>query len=217
MKKSSKSGFTLAEVLIALTIIGVIAALTVPALVQKTQKQEYVSALQKTYSTLSQASNMIIAEHGSPKGEDSWADSTEHIYQLFKKKLIGAKDCAAETGCFAQGYTIFDKSRSSTWDTNGEYRRMILADGSQIMFYGADSSCESSWSSSNNSCGYIWADVNGEKKPNIIGRDIFNFSIKETGLYPAGCDTSDINMCTKKGATGKECACKVLREGAMNY
>ena len=46
-------GFTLAEVLITLVIIGVIASMTIPTLMNKTNKQEYVSRLKKAYSTLS--------------------------------------------------------------------------------------------------------------------------------------------------------------------
>ena len=84
--KNKKKGFTLSEVLIALTIIGVVAALTVPALIQRTQKQEYVSALQKAYSTLSQATQQIIAENGSPKCADGgWACTLEDVYKMFKK------------------------------------------------------------------------------------------------------------------------------------
>ena len=62
MKKSANDrAFTLAEVLIALVIIGIIAALTVPTLMHKVEKQGYVSGLKKAYSILNNATNMIIA------------------------------------------------------------------------------------------------------------------------------------------------------------
>ena len=64
-------------------------------------------------------------------------------------------------------------------------------------------------------CIEISADVNGAKGPNIIGRDYFLFGLKENGLYPQGCDGT--NSCGKNGNNGADCACKVLREGAMNY
>ena len=67
-------GFTLAEVLITLVIIGVIAAMTIPTLMNNTNKQEYVSKLKKAYSTLSQATNRIITEEGNPRGDiGGWA------------------------------------------------------------------------------------------------------------------------------------------------
>ena len=69
-------GFTLAEVLITLVIIGVIASMTIPTLMNNTNKQEYVSRLKKTYSTLAQATNRIIADAGNPRADiGGWATS----------------------------------------------------------------------------------------------------------------------------------------------
>ena len=222
---SEKNGFTLAEVLITLVIIGVIGALTVPALIQNTQKQEYVSALKKAYSTLSQASQMIISEEGSPKGDDSWMTDVDALYNMYKKYLNNAKDCGADSGCapemhykFLDGVTVDTEPQHS----GGMYRKLVLSDGALIMFssFAVNKTCPYSsghWSSgSNDWCAGIFADINGIKKPNIWGRDMFLFVLKENGLYPAGCDTSTI--CTpRKGAWTKNCACRVLREGAMNY
>ena len=50
-----KSAFTLAEVLITLGIIGVVAAMTLPVLTQKYQKMVLKNQYKKVYSTLSQA------------------------------------------------------------------------------------------------------------------------------------------------------------------
>ena len=62
-------GFTLAEVLITLVIIGVIAAMTIPTLINKTNNQEYVSRLIKTYSTLSQGLNSIWQKNDVAPGD----------------------------------------------------------------------------------------------------------------------------------------------------
>ena len=61
---ASPLGFTLAEVLITLAIIGVVAALTIPTLISKYQEKQVVSSLTKIYSTLSQAYQMMQAEYG---------------------------------------------------------------------------------------------------------------------------------------------------------
>lgn len=53
-----KSGFTLAEVLITLGIIGVVAAMTIPTIIANTNGQKYRSQLKKTISVLSQAARM---------------------------------------------------------------------------------------------------------------------------------------------------------------
>ena len=59
-------GFTLAEVLITLGIIGVVAAMTMPSLIQDKQNTERVSQLKKVYSTLSQAYLQAVSEKGTP-------------------------------------------------------------------------------------------------------------------------------------------------------
>lgn len=53
--KNIKYGFTLAEVLITLGIIGVVAAMTMPSLIASHKEKETVSKLKKVYSTLSNA------------------------------------------------------------------------------------------------------------------------------------------------------------------
>ena len=55
LHNKKKSAFTLAEVLITLGIIGIVAAMTLPALIQNYQKKQTVSQLKKAYSVISQA------------------------------------------------------------------------------------------------------------------------------------------------------------------
>ncbi len=62
-----KSGFTLAEVLITLAIIGVVAAMTIPSLVQKYNERVKVTQLKKVYSVLSNAYNLSVVEYGTPE------------------------------------------------------------------------------------------------------------------------------------------------------
>ena len=61
---SKKAAFTLAEVLITLAIIGIVAALTIPTLITNYQKKQTVSKLKQSYSIISQALTMAQAEHG---------------------------------------------------------------------------------------------------------------------------------------------------------
>ena len=60
----AKAGFTLAEVLITLGIIGVVAAMTIPNLIANTRSHQYRSTLKKSVSTLSQAARMAQAQYG---------------------------------------------------------------------------------------------------------------------------------------------------------
>lgn len=210
--KISKNGFTLAEVLITLVIVGVIAAMTIPTVINNTKKQEYVSRLKKTYSALSQASAKIIAEEGSAV---NWATSTETIYNLLKKNLVNVKECGTGSGCFQGEYKWKDNTTAHDFDSANRYK-FTLADGAFVSMtkdYGDFSStCSANLSGSVNVCQIILVDINGAKKPNKVGQDTFAFVLKNDGLYPTGCDSdgcSNIN--------GWGCTCKVLRENAINY
>ena len=63
-KSLKQKAFTLAEVLITLSIIGVVAAMTVPTLMSNTSNQQHVTALKKAYSTLSNAMKMMPVNLG---------------------------------------------------------------------------------------------------------------------------------------------------------
>ena len=62
---NAKGGFTLAEVLITLGIIGIVAAMTLPTLVQNYKKKELVTKLQKVYTVMNQAINLAEVENGN--------------------------------------------------------------------------------------------------------------------------------------------------------
>ena len=76
------AAFTLAEVLITLGIIGVVAALTLPTLIQNHQKQVYVTQLKKAYSTLNNAINKMAVDEGVV----DWAQ-TQCGYQRYASTL----------------------------------------------------------------------------------------------------------------------------------
>lgn len=65
---TKKSGFTLAEVLITLGIIGVVAAMTMPVLVSNYRKNVVETRLKKFYSSMNQAIKMAEAEYGDKEG-----------------------------------------------------------------------------------------------------------------------------------------------------
>ncbi len=90
------SGFTLAEVLITLGIIGVVAAMTMPTLINSTQGAQYKAAYKKALSAISQAVTLNVA-----LDEWNFADANTSTYKLedmFKSRMNVVR---TETGAFA--------------------------------------------------------------------------------------------------------------------
>ena len=91
----AKSAFTLAEVLITLGIIGVVAAMTMPTLINSTQGAQYKTAYKKALSVMSQAVVMNIALEdydlsqtvaGTAQGEDA-AGEPQTLFSLFRNRM----------------------------------------------------------------------------------------------------------------------------------
>ena len=80
---NKKSGFTLAEVLVTLMIIGVIAAMTIPSLMQSTAQQEYRAAFKKAVSMINQAVTLNYALDG----RDATDYSMDNFYNLMTQRL----------------------------------------------------------------------------------------------------------------------------------
>ena len=212
-KYKRNKAFSLAEILIVIIIIGVIAAISVPIIIGSTNKKEIIFSLQKAYSTLSQATNKIIAENGSPKCNDGgWACSLDNVYDMYRKYLNNAKECGQETGCFSQNQYKYLNGNIMSHIESSIYRRLVLTDGIQVNFDAATRDC-TSWGT-NKICAVIWVDVNGVKKPNVIGVDVHTFYLLENKLYPAGC--GDIVGSFESGNRGHGKTCSVIREGKID-
>lgn len=97
MGKINKRGFTLAEVLITLGVIGIVAAMTMPTLLVQHRERENTTKLKKIYSTMTQAYTRAVAERGTPEFWDLMGENdptgAENIKQIlspyFTVKLGG--------------------------------------------------------------------------------------------------------------------------------
>ncbi|HNW25174.1 MAG TPA: type II secretion system protein [Candidatus Gastranaerophilaceae bacterium] len=174
------TGFTLAEVLITLTIIGVVAALTVPNLYAYYQKTQYVTQLKKVYSEISQAIKLLMADEGVNKLSasntltfDEVSDYDEFIQGLgdnfFKKYFKVIKDCGTGYECFANNYKTIDENNFSGITCSYS---VIIASGASI--------CTSQIASPSMP-GDFFVDINGLNPPNVAGRDLFSFSYYHDG------------------------------------
>lgn len=99
----NNKAFTLAEVLITLAIIGVVAAMVIPSLINNIKNAQLVTALKKNYSTLSQATQMIVADNGgSIKGlcEDGDSDCMSDLYGQYTKNIKTCESDASLGTCW---------------------------------------------------------------------------------------------------------------------
>ncbi len=221
----NKRAFTLAEVLITLTVIGVVAALSIPTLISSSNSTADVTKLKKVYSTLSNAVKLYEAENGSFTNLSAQINAAGDVEALegLSPYLNIIKDCKSSKGCWYESSVrhLFGDDYAADveafWDNN--YAKAILADGTMMKFDLKSSACTGVEGTFNKICGEIKVDINGSKGPNQIGRDIFIFWLTRSGIYPNGMD-GDTRDCVNLDGTltyGWGCAAKVLAEGEIDY
>ena len=220
--RDKNAAFTLAEVLITLGIIGVVAAMTLPALIQKYNEKQIVTALKKNYSVLYNAFNFAVSEYGDTKSwqtadvtfeQANGEDDTRSIVLLdnILPYLKILKDCGYESkGCFSHKYKQLNGYDERDFEHLSRYRKLILNDGTLIAFHGYET--ESSVSGH----GEIWVDINGKKGPNICGKDMFLFRVDGTNSKIIPYGGWDNSSC-KKNSSGYACASWILLYENMDY
>lgn len=176
-----KLAFTLAEVLIVLGIIGIVAEMTIPTLINNVQAQVLKTSFKKAYSEASQAWTQAVIENpGTYTGRGGWTcnwpDGTNTDYNspdgrldAFKAKMKVIKSCVNEAGCWPQTYEKYGDFYGC--GNAPEKYSWVTADGTMW-----GTSCRG-YDDTN-----IVVDINGYKKPNQIGQDIFEFLLGSDGV-----------------------------------
>ena len=255
-------GFTLAEVLITLGVIGIVAAMTIPTLINNYQKSQYVTQLKKGYVTFQAGLKGYMASQGVSNLGDTDLFSAEDEYDeegdfenASRQSLIdGAirkafpsviKTCKyGDNSCLISGYTYLGSPGAYSMFGPTNYN-FCLADGMCFSLY-LEFFCSydpATPGPMKGACGEVVIDVNGAKKPNKRGRDVFNFMLGPTGdIFPYRSvawaissmganyqgtgeywqeDTSacgSINSANVSGVDGNGCAARIMDESwQMNY
>lgn len=204
MKKSF--GFTLGEILIALSVIGVVASLVIPQLVNGHKAGEAQAQFNTAYSLIAKAIADMDADNVSVNPASySTAGS---FYRAFKQYNRVTVDCgvyaATNTSvCFStvdrdndQSYKRLSKQPFNTTE------KSMLDDGSFVLNNGMMLAVENP---ANFPYGLmIFVDINGKnKQPNILGYDMFAFELTKDGLLPVGAEGTG-QQATAKTLWGKE-------------
>ncbi len=217
-----KIAFTLAEVLITLGIIGIVAAMTLPTLIQKNEERVTVTKVKKFYSIMNQALLMAIKDNGYVDEWNTIENSEDGVVRssTFASYIVPylkvSKICGEDKGCL--GYTkkvtlLSGTQHNTNYETNKTYYKLILADGSYMWIrrnLDNNSICTGTDLGLSNVCGAIFLDVNGKKEPNTIGKDIFVFYVQKARIITANQDCNS-------SSSGWGCTTHILQHNDMKY
>lgn len=228
MGKMNKQGFTLSEVLITLGVIGIVAAMTLPTLLVHNRERENTAKLKKIYSTMTQAYTRAVAERGTP---DFWdlkaqndAEGAKNIKDILAPYFAVTPDGSKKAAWNNSNTMLLNKAQGPNLGTNtGSYATFSVVDGMSVAFNIENPDCKAEFGDSKalkNVCATFIADVNGAKRPNQFGFDIFKFYITKYGIQPYGgqSDTTyAFEDSCKMSADGYGCAAWVVFRNNLDY
>lgn len=220
------AAFTLAEVLIVLGIVGIIAEMTIPTLISNFQNQAYVALFKKAYTESNQVLLKMCSDAnclgdlkctglmGSGTTDKTFGDEFSKYFKVARN--CGTLSDTGITNCFPDTvYVRYDHASPNTgWD--GWWYRFITADGMSFMIHNFGNNCADGGFSANVTndltqvCGQALIDTNGLKGPNSAGRDIFQFYISNGRgplFYPMGGLDDGTGWKHWKNASGTPTSC----------
>lgn len=181
-----KKGFTLAEVLITLGIIGIVAAMTLPSLIANYQKRVTVNRLKQAYSMINQALLLAQKDYGEPKywysgtglnagTPEGQSASKKWIETYFIPYLKGVKFHGRKS-LIEMGYKTPYVALNGKPISNGNLTQLsdsanfIELNNSILLTVGYDNNADTLLTDI-----LFRVDINGRQKPNMYGRDMFAF------------------------------------------
>ena len=181
---SSYNAFTLAEILITLGIIGVVAAMTIPNIISTYKAARLRSQFLKSYSTIQQAFRQMRADDISTDFSD-YVSNSGSLYSVLKSYFSGVHDCGHYlntssalpcAGAYPTYKTLDGKNTVyRNWFDDGQF---VLSDSTLIFI--ENPNMESSHV-------YILIDLNGyARMPNRLGYDLFVLQFVNQELVTMG-------------------------------
>lgn len=184
--KKRKLAFTLAEVLITLGIIGIVAAITIPQLINNYKAKRLRTQFLKSYSTIQQTFKQMEADDVST---DPTTYNTLEYYKTFMNYLQAPMDCGIGDNKYLPCVYMRDSSSKDykpykTYDgkTNAS---MILFDDGQIALQDGTLLLFENYAPRMRV--FVSVDLNGyNNKPNRWGYDLFTFQLVDNQLKAMG-------------------------------
>ena len=205
------NAFTLTELLIALGIIGAIAALSIPSLISTVHNKVLATQIKSDVASVQQLINDQMITKKTKNLSDTGFSSSTEFYKLIDK----AQDCSDNVKCWGTSYRVIGGASSeSTIPTDGiklknggamSYSLVAAAKDDKKDGDAADSAADDD---ADASFAQIYVDVNGPDQPNIIGRDLYAFYITKKGQIK-GVDSASAATCD----TPLECFQALMNNG----
>ena len=216
-----KAAFTLAEILITLGIIGVVAAMTLPVLISKYQERSWLTSFKRTYSILYQAYLGAYQENGIAS---TWcpaknSDCAKTYFDILSPHLKVVEIWGFDRPDFLYKISYHDLDGRDIGSNNifsKTHYKFVLNDGTIVALqYESELNMP-----------LLQVDTNGLKGPNQLGKDIFYFSLNSKNNYPVISGFAkwwiyDAVYCTTQGQSGwwrgGGCSLWIISTGNMDY
>ena len=229
-----KAAFTLAEVLITLGIIGVVAALTLPALIQNYHEKQRVTQLKKAYSVMQNAFLMAQEEYGDvtdwgltitntgekdDDGNDILDNSgNENVMNILMKYVEKSK--IPQNSYIGYVESIDGRQAFWPWEVSAD-KYFYLKDGTMVtMGWISSLDCNGDYQGKKIACSDFWIAFPKKSKMKI-GVDVFNFIFTKEGFKPnsttSGSKCNAFEAVGRADINGRGCTAHALYNGNMDY
>lgn len=239
-RKYKSFAFTLAEVLIVIGIIGIVAEMTIPTLLSSFQKQVTLVKLKESYSILNSALGMAKVDYGTDISQWTIQNTSDQVAatsfaQTYLIPYVKTGEVCGTSNSASCAYNYYDmndlSTPSDTMNGSAGYYTFKLLNGVLIAINFWD---RTSTTLANDRF-IVFIDINGQQQPNVVGKDIFmlepggNFGgTDKNKLVPYGsstfrtrncyitgsCDSSwPALACNKTGGSGTFCFALIMADG----
>ena len=217
-----KKAFTLTEVLIVITLLGVVASLTIASVRQNVSQRETILKVKKTYSLLTNAYDTYLVINPEIRPQQYNAQGATNVANMFLQYAqvrndVGTNPAAKRRFMHTGNYLdLHGRSGYNIYIDRNSYYLVVLKDGGHLWFKGIENTNRPDGVASD-----IFYDVNGRKGPNRRGYDLFEFNIVGREIVPAGelatYDSFETTCSNRNNGSGWGCAAWIIRNNNMDY
>lgn len=183
-----KKAFTLTELLIALAIVGALAALAIPSLVEDINRKLLITQLKNTVVMVQDLIDRQLVDNKTQSLENTAFSNATTL--MSSSNFAIADECTEAKKCWGNENKYKRLSDMDTKAGGGGTTKMLK--NGITLGYSVDkweATIDDGTKSGDQCYGLFWVDVNGKDKPNILGRDLFAFRVTKKGkiLYGTAC------------------------------